>query len=112
LFLNRELLLELSIFVLFSLWGGIAKSLTIQSFGCGAVWFFGLGSFLVAVGMGGVKFCPMSQYGWMLGGMGRERDSMLGFILSGPGMDSNRPPVDTPANLLFFKKKSTRVNLV
>jgi hypothetical protein len=32
--------------------------------GCGGVWFFGLGCFLVAAGMGGVGFLFMRYVGW------------------------------------------------
>ena len=50
----------------------------IPCFGCGTVWFFGLGCFSVAVGMGKVEFCPMGQHGSMLVGMGWGWGSMLG----------------------------------
>jgi hypothetical protein len=36
----------------------------------GAVWFFVLGCFLVAVGMGGVGFLFVRYVGCMLGGVG------------------------------------------
>jgi hypothetical protein len=54
----------------FLLWGWVASEFSHPVLWLGYVWFFGLGCFLVAVGMGGVEFLIPSLCSAMLEGMG------------------------------------------
>lgn len=55
--------------------------LLVPVLGCGGGWFFGLGCFLVAVGMGGVGFLSVGYVGCML--VGWDEDGRACWTVSG-----------------------------